>query len=155
MLVVSPNTQLTGAIVQRDGYQVNVPETPTANTHAASKQYVDNAIANAGSGSSGGGISTNLYSNEGTYVELPIDGSWKSSKFIIIDLIGYDYDSYANHFTACFCPDNSSYQYIDSNRDQVQFYVESGYSEQISALFNDEDTKTSYVSWSMKVICIN
>ena len=130
---------------------IRVPLTPGSSNMAASKQYVDNAVANAG----GGGLDYNIYINEGTSVEMPMDGSWRSAKFIIVDLIGYDYDSYANHFTACFIPDRSSYQYIDSNRDGVQFYAQRGYEEQISALFTDEDTQMSYQSWLMKVITIN
>lgn len=126
--------------------------TPSIDGQAANKKYVDDAIAGIPTG--GGGANFDVYTSNGTYVDLPIDGSWKSSKFIIVDLIGYDYDMYANHFTACFCPDNSSYQYIDSNRERVQFYVESGYNEQISTIFSDEDTKNSYMEWAMKVVCV-
>lgn len=36
-----------GAIVRRSGTQIIVPETPTDNTHAASKKYVDDAVAQA------------------------------------------------------------------------------------------------------------
>ena len=40
-------------IVRRDGNsQIEVVETPTANNHAASKKYVDEAVANAGGGGS-------------------------------------------------------------------------------------------------------
>lgn len=126
--------------------------TPSIDGQAANKKYVDDAIAAIPTG--GGGANIEIYSSNGTYVDMPIDGSWISSKFIIIDLIGYDYDMYANHFTACFCPDNSSYQYIDSNRDQVQFYVDRGYNEQITTLFVDEDTRGSYQEFAMKVICV-
>ena len=37
----------SNAIVRRSGTQIIVPETPTENTHAASKKYVDDAIAQA------------------------------------------------------------------------------------------------------------
>lgn len=141
----------TNYIAERNNKgDIRVPLTPGGSNMAASKQYVDNAVANAG-----GGANFDVYASSSTYVELPMDGSWTSSKFVIVDMIGYDYDMYANHFTACFCPDRSSYQYIDSNRDGVQFFVDRGSGDTISALFTDEDTRGSYQEFAMKVICIS
>lgn len=140
---------LRGCVVSRDGLQINVPATPTSDTHAASKKYVDDAVANAGGGSAG--LSYEIFMDATSYVDIPIDQHWKEATFAIIDLVGYDYDSYETHFTACFIPTQSTTQYVNSNDRRVRFYIDSYMDNKIGTILDDEDISSSYVEWQMTV----
>ena len=78
----------SGNLVMRNGSQIEVPEVPTATTHAASKAYVDNSVsevesyvstiddrvAELESGSGGGGGSNLVAFMEGTEERLSYSG---------------------------------------------------------------------------------
>lgn len=149
VIPVSQVYTTNNAIVQRSGGHIQVPEIPQGNTQAASKKYVDDMVASVAGG--GGGLNIDTYTDATNYVGLPIDNHWKSAVFAIIDLVGWDYDSYETHFTACFIPTQGSTQYVNSNDSRVRFYLDSYMDNKLGTIFDSEDIGSSYVEWQMTV----